>query len=364
MKLIKLTTLFMIILSLTACTIDGEQGIQGIQGIEGEQGVQGIEGEQGLQGIQGEQGEPGVQGEQGLQGEVGMQGDNGLSAYGLWLLIPGNEGKTETEFFESLVGTVDISIVEQLQSEIDHLKLNSDIIELKIWLNELPETFTSGDMFPYMDIPSLSYYSIVTGVEHTFDYNSDNGDFTVTVTYEDVSQTLNLSYEVMMNQAEIDAMNLHKATEDAAELQAWLDGLQSVFMHDDIFPSYPVLTNGSNIVGPTGLVFDYFAQNGAINLTVQYNGQTASASRTFIVDENFQQLVNQDAQFLQSWLNSLTDEFADGDTLPNLPILPNGSTITSGFPHEFNYGIDEVILELENEFATASASRVFNVSLF
>jgi hypothetical protein len=54
--------------------VQGEQGLQGEQGIQGEQGPQG---EQGIQGEQGPQGEQGIQGEQGPQGEQGAQGETG-----------------------------------------------------------------------------------------------------------------------------------------------------------------------------------------------------------------------------------------------------------------------------------------------
>ena len=52
----------------------GEQGIPGLQGIQGEKGDQGI---QGPQGVQGEKGDQGIQGPQGIQGEKGDQGIQG-----------------------------------------------------------------------------------------------------------------------------------------------------------------------------------------------------------------------------------------------------------------------------------------------
>lgn len=45
-----------------------------------------------------------IQGPQGPQGLPGAKGDPGLSAYELWKEIPGNEEKTEEEYFQSLVG--------------------------------------------------------------------------------------------------------------------------------------------------------------------------------------------------------------------------------------------------------------------
>lgn len=55
----------------------GDQGEQGIQGEKGDQGIQGVQGEKGEQGIQGVQGEKGDQGEQGAQGAKGDQGERG-----------------------------------------------------------------------------------------------------------------------------------------------------------------------------------------------------------------------------------------------------------------------------------------------
>ena len=52
----------------------GEQGIPGLQGIQGEKGDQGI---QGPQGVQGEKGDQGIQGPQGVQGEKGDKGIQG-----------------------------------------------------------------------------------------------------------------------------------------------------------------------------------------------------------------------------------------------------------------------------------------------
>ena len=59
----------------------GEQGIQGEMGLKGSDGVDGKEGLQGVQGLQGEvgpKGSDGVQGVQGIQGEVGPKGEVGL----------------------------------------------------------------------------------------------------------------------------------------------------------------------------------------------------------------------------------------------------------------------------------------------
>ena len=59
----------------------GEQGIQGEMGLKGSDGVDGKEGLQGVQGLQGEvgpKGSDGVQGIQGIQGEVGPKGEVGL----------------------------------------------------------------------------------------------------------------------------------------------------------------------------------------------------------------------------------------------------------------------------------------------
>ena len=71
----------------------GEQGIQGDQGIQGEigsQGIQGIQGEIGPQGIQGIEGEVGPQGLQGVTGSIGPQGEQGpqgnnFSVQGTWI---------------------------------------------------------------------------------------------------------------------------------------------------------------------------------------------------------------------------------------------------------------------------------------
>ena len=60
--------------------VDGKEGLQGVQGLQGEVGPKGSDGVQGIQGIQGEvgpKGEVGLQGVQGLQGTKGDKGEDG-----------------------------------------------------------------------------------------------------------------------------------------------------------------------------------------------------------------------------------------------------------------------------------------------
>ena len=56
----------------------GEQGIPGLQGIQGEKGDQGIQGPQGVQGEKGDKGIQGPKGEKGATGETGPQGIQGV----------------------------------------------------------------------------------------------------------------------------------------------------------------------------------------------------------------------------------------------------------------------------------------------
>lgn len=85
----------------------GEQGIPGLQGIQGEKGDQGI---QGPQGVQGEKGDQGIQGPQGIQGEKGDQGikgtdgTNGKTSY-LHIKYSNDGGKTFTANNGENVGT-------------------------------------------------------------------------------------------------------------------------------------------------------------------------------------------------------------------------------------------------------------------
>ena len=51
MKRLQFITIFILLLALSGCGIDGSQGEQGIQGVQGEQGEEGIQGEQGEDGL-------------------------------------------------------------------------------------------------------------------------------------------------------------------------------------------------------------------------------------------------------------------------------------------------------------------------
>lgn len=57
-----------------------------------------------LRGETGPRGPMGYEGPKGEQGDRGFTGDDGKSAYQTWLELPGNAGKTEAQFIESLKG--------------------------------------------------------------------------------------------------------------------------------------------------------------------------------------------------------------------------------------------------------------------
>ena len=78
----------------------GTQGTQGLQGNQGVQGLQGLQGNQGTQGLQGLQGNQGVQGLQGLQGNQGVQGLQGMSNQG----VQGNQGLQGRQGTQGLTG--------------------------------------------------------------------------------------------------------------------------------------------------------------------------------------------------------------------------------------------------------------------
>ena len=79
---------------------------------EGESQNKNLKGPRGLRGPIGPQGIPGpasasIVGPQGLQGVPGVNGNNGttgLSAYQVWLLLPGNAGKTQAQFILAITG--------------------------------------------------------------------------------------------------------------------------------------------------------------------------------------------------------------------------------------------------------------------
>lgn len=340
MKYIKAIFIFTLLTILTGCTLEGEIGPQGDQGLTGETGMDG---------------------QDGLDGRDGL---DGLSTFELWLTQAGNEDKTLEEFLEILQGP-DLSIIDELEDKLIELELMNDVLELKLWLMEVPQTFTSGVMFPYMDIPILSYESIVTNANHTFDYSSDNGTFTITISHEGYIYDLELSYIIVMNQTEIDTVNLQKATEDATQLQSWLDSLNDDFITGESLPTLPLLNNNSTVTGYQGLIFNHNPQNGNVVLTVNYGGQTATAERVFLIGANDQLLLNQDAQILQQWLYSLDEEVNHGDQLPQIPNLPNGSAVT-GLNHEFNYSTQngEVVLTITNGTAQTVITRTFIINLF
>lgn len=85
----------------------GVQGPQGDRGPQGEPGLKGDKGDRGEQGQQGDKGDRGAQGDRGPQGErgpAGPQGEPGPSAYEDWHNRPGNEDKTEADFFAAMKG--------------------------------------------------------------------------------------------------------------------------------------------------------------------------------------------------------------------------------------------------------------------
>lgn len=59
-----------------------------------------------LTAIKGETGKQGETGEKGDRGEAGPKGDTGASAYEVWLGQPGNSGKSEQDFLDSLKASV------------------------------------------------------------------------------------------------------------------------------------------------------------------------------------------------------------------------------------------------------------------
>jgi len=58
--------------------LKGEDGLEGPQGLKGEDGLEGPQGIQGIQGLKGEDGLEGAQGIQGLKGEDGLEGAQGI----------------------------------------------------------------------------------------------------------------------------------------------------------------------------------------------------------------------------------------------------------------------------------------------
>jgi hypothetical protein len=64
--------------TVNAGNVRGPQGIQGLQGIQGERGIQGLQGIQGERGLTGLTGPQGVKGDTGLTGPQGVKGDTGL----------------------------------------------------------------------------------------------------------------------------------------------------------------------------------------------------------------------------------------------------------------------------------------------
>ncbi|MEV5411409.1 hypothetical protein AB0K60_21540 [Thermopolyspora sp. NPDC052614] len=85
----------------------GDTGPQGPKGDTGPQGPKGDKGDTGPQGPKGEKGDTGPQGPKGQDGKDGTDGTDGKdgkSAYEIWRSQPGNAGKSEAQFLESLKG--------------------------------------------------------------------------------------------------------------------------------------------------------------------------------------------------------------------------------------------------------------------
>ena len=135
---IKTNTAYAFVMDLSGATgITGPQGETGPQGPAGKDGADGADGKSayevwveqegnagktevdffesligpkgdpgatGEQGPQGEAGPQGPEGPQGPTGETGATGADGKSAYEVWVEQEGNAGKTEVDFFESLIG--------------------------------------------------------------------------------------------------------------------------------------------------------------------------------------------------------------------------------------------------------------------
>ena len=70
--------LVVLLLPLSGCASDGNDGVQGEQGLQGEQGIQGENGTDGLDGLDGTNGLNGTDGQDGADGQAGMDGKNSL----------------------------------------------------------------------------------------------------------------------------------------------------------------------------------------------------------------------------------------------------------------------------------------------
>ena len=123
MKRLQFITIFILLLALSGCGIDGSQGEQGIQGVQGEQGEEGIQGEQGEDGLgiatsyiledhliveytDGAIVDLGlVVGQDGAQGQAGLDGQ---SAYEIYTdANPGYVGTEEEWLLDLINGTLE-----------------------------------------------------------------------------------------------------------------------------------------------------------------------------------------------------------------------------------------------------------------
>ena len=120
---IKTNTAYAFVMDLSGATgITGPQGETGPQGPAGKDGADGADGKSAyevwveqegnagktevdfFESLIGPKGDPGATGEQGPQGETGETGADGKSAYEVWVSQEENAGKTEEEFLASLGG--------------------------------------------------------------------------------------------------------------------------------------------------------------------------------------------------------------------------------------------------------------------
>lgn len=86
--------------------LQGETGLPGEQGPQGEPGLPGLPGEQGPQGEAGPQGEPGRQGPQGNAGAQGVQGPQGVAGFSVCRIVTATNA---IDLPRTEVGTVSLS---------------------------------------------------------------------------------------------------------------------------------------------------------------------------------------------------------------------------------------------------------------
>lgn len=107
-------------------------------------GAKGDIGPQGPQGIQGVQGPPGEVEWESLTPEQreSLKGDQGLSAYEVWLTLPGNEGKSEYEFIQDITGpgiTVDTAVSPTSRNPVENRAIYNYIHQYDLLIEQLSD---------------------------------------------------------------------------------------------------------------------------------------------------------------------------------------------------------------------------------